>query len=254
MQRLRKGDTSEGRIGATPLSLASDKTKGEERRCEEGRTGVSKIHMSRGDAKKRKKDSIILGPVWRHQSLYPLPPLKAPGPSYIENPLYDLMRWAQPNALIRYHELTSGGALVATLKWPNMYGSLAIGECSAGRYTFKRAGFLRPYVTARVEGTEMEKAILRLGFRLSGSIEFQDGVRFSFKRPSYLRSKWCFTSESGSPVMSITKRGGGKPRGDLTKQGDMAWDSYPHILALVAWYAIILDYEEGEAAVGALNA
>jgi len=54
--------------------------------------------------------------------------------------------------------------------------------------------------------------------------------------------------------MSITKRGGGKPRGDIEMHGDMAWDSYPHILALIAWYAIILDYEEGEAAVGELNA
>lgn len=210
--------------------------------------------MSREDAQKRKKDSMILGPVWRHQSLYPLPPLKVPRPSYIEDPIGKSLRWAQPHALMRYHELTSGGALVATLKWPNMYGSMAIGECSAGRFTFKRAGFLRPYVTARVEGTEMDKAVLRLRFRLSGSIEFQDGVRFSFNRPSFLRSKWSFTSESGSQVMSITKRGGGKPRGDLMIQGDMAWDSYPHILALIAWYAIILDYEEGEAAVGAYNA
>ena len=210
--------------------------------------------MSREDAQKRKKDTTILAPVWRHQSLYPLPPLKVPRPSYIEAPIGESLRWAQPHALIRYHELTSGGALVATLKWPNMYGSLAIGECSMGRFTFKRAGFLHPYVTARVEGTEMDKAVLMLRFRLSGSIEFQDGVRFSFKKPNLLRSKWSLAGENGSQVMSITKRGGGKPRGDVRIHGDMAWDSYPHILALIAWYAIILDYEEREAAVGEYSA
>ncbi len=170
-------------------------------------------------------------------------------PTFIQEPGGRLLKWQQPHAMIRYHELKSDGILLATLRWPKMYGSLAIAECSAGRYTFKRAGFLRPCVTARVEGTKVDIAVLKLRLGLSGSIEMRDRARFILTRPNRFKSKWRIVDENGYPILSMT-RGKGKPKGDVTLHGDVAWKSYPHLLSLIGWYAIILAYEEGEAAVG----
>jgi len=178
---------------------------------------------------------------------------------YIREPSGHKLMWTQLNALIRYHELRSDGGLYATLKWKKMFGSLAIGECSEGRFTLKRGGFLRPFVTVRRENSGNDLATMR--FRsgsvilntvlgLSGALEFETGHRYAFNRLSFWKSKWAFTDENGLPLVTFDRKMKGKPTANVTINCDFRHIPYIHILLLLGWYVIILDYEEAEAATG----
>ena len=178
---------------------------------------------------------------------------------HLKEPKGEKLTWRQPNALVRYHELRSDGALRAILGWNMMYGSLATGECGEGRFTFKRGGFLRPYVTVRTEGSEGNLAVMRFDsssvirnavIGLSGTAEFSTGHRFVFSRLSLRKSRWAFADEDGNVLVTFDRRIRGKPSGTVTvsEGGKRA----PHIqtLVLLGWYVLMLDYAEAEAALG----
>ena len=178
---------------------------------------------------------------------------------HIEKTLEGKLKWTQPHALTRFHELRLDGALFATLRWKKMFGSLAVAEYHEGNYTFKRAGFLRPYITIRREKANHNLAILRfisgsiirnamLG--LAGTLEFETGERFAFNRLSFWKSRWAFYDENGNLLVTLDRRVKGKPSGTVTVNRDFVHLPYLHILVVVGWYAIIMDYEEEEAAIG----
>jgi len=178
---------------------------------------------------------------------------------YIRDPRGRKIVWTRPKPLIRYHELRSDGGLYATLKWKNTFGSLAVGECSEGRFTFKRAGFLRPYVTVRREGYDGNLATMRFSsgsvimnaaFGVSGILEFETGHRFAFNRLSFWKSRWAFTDESGIPMVTFNRKMKGKPSADVVINEDFGDIDYIHILLILGWYVIMLDYEEAEATSG----
>lgn len=178
---------------------------------------------------------------------------------FIERPHAGNLKWTQPHALNRHHELRINGALFATLKWKKMFGSLAVAEFHDGRYTFKRVGFLRPCITVRCEGSAFNMAILRfvsgsvirnavLG--LSGTLEFETGEWFSFNRLSYWKSRWAFSDREGGLIVTFDRKIKGKPSGTVTVNRDFVDEPLLRILVVLGWYAIILEYEEKEAAIG----
>jgi hypothetical protein len=178
---------------------------------------------------------------------------------YVKEPTGKSLRWTRPNALIRYHELRSDGGIYATLNWKKMFGSLALGECSEGRFTFKRAGFMRPSVTVRREGSESNLATMRFSsgsvimnaaFGLSGVLEFETGHKFAFNRLSFWKSRWAFVDENGIPLVTFDRKMKGKPSANVTLNCDFRRIPYIHILLLLGWYVVILDYEEAEATSG----
>ena len=140
-----------------------------------------------------------------------------------------------------------------------MFGSLALGACNEGRFTFKRAGFLRPFVTVRNEKSVGNLATLRFSsgsfimnaaLGPSGVLEFETGQRYAFNRLSFWKSRWAFVDENGNPLVTFDRKIRGKPSATVTILRDFRRIPYIHILLLLGWYAIILDYEEAEAAVG----
>jgi hypothetical protein len=178
---------------------------------------------------------------------------------YIKEPTGASLKWTRPKTLIRYHELRSDGGIYATLKWNKMFGSLAVGECREGRFTFKRAGFLRPFVTVRRENSINNLATMRFNsgsilmnaaFGLNGVLEFETGHRYAFNRLSFWKSRWAFVDEDGILLVTFDRRMKGKPSANVTINSDLTRIPYIHILLLIGWYVIMLDYEEAEATMG----
>ncbi len=176
----------------------------------------------------------------------------------IEMPLSGDLRWTQPHAGVRHHELRMDGALYATLRWKKMFGSLAVAEFCKERYTFKRGGFLRPCITVRREDEDEDLAIMRfcgsfvknavLG--LTGSLEFKTGERFTFDSLNRLKARWAFSDENGDLMVTIDRKIKGKPSGGVTVSREFVDTPHLNILVGLAWYAVIMDYEEREALIG----
>ena len=111
------------------------------------------------------------------------------------------LRWVQPKALVRRHELRSGKDLYATLKWVGLLGSVVEAATADGRFTLRRGGFLRPLVTVRDAALGSEVAMLKLGFFGHGTLEFTNGRRVTVRSNrfwSYEEDVSCARSKSGS--------------------------------------------------------
>jgi hypothetical protein len=178
---------------------------------------------------------------------------------YIKEPIGQTLNWTQPHAGIRYHELKSNGRLYATLKWKTAFGSLAVGECNEGRFTFERAGSPRPYVTVQKENSETNFAILRFtsgsmifnaAFGLSGTLEFDALNKYAFHRLSLWKSMYIFTDRNGEPIVVFKKNRRRKPTGVVKVGRNFGHMRYLSTLLILGWYVLMFDYEEAEAAIG----
>ncbi len=174
---------------------------------------------------------------------------------YIMEPDGRTMAWTRPNVLRRYYELRSDGALYASLKWKKMFGSLAVGESRAAKFTFKRAGFLRPFVTVRREGSGGDFAVLKFSsgsiimntmFGPSGILKFESGEKFLFSKLSFWKSRWAFTDLDGNTIVTFDKRKTGRPSGTATMNSEIRSRINADLLLMLGWYVIVLDHEEEE--------
>lgn len=167
--------------------------------------------------------------------------------------------WTRPRSVLRYHELRSDGGLYATIRWKNTFGSLAVGECREGKFTFKRGGFLRPYVTVRRDGYDSNLAVMKFAsgsaivnaaLGISGTLEFVTGHRYAFHRLSFWDSKWAFSDENGVPLVTFTRKTKGRPTAKVVINEAYGDIEYIHILLMIGWYVMMLDFEEEEASAG----
>lgn len=161
--------------------------------------------------------------------------------------------WVPVEGPRRSFELRWGREVLATLEWASGLGSLAWGRHAEGAFSFKRAGFLNPYVSARVPPSEADVARFHLGGG-GGLLLFGDGRRYDFLRWGFWSPTWGFRDAYGRGLCRFA------PHSGLLKSG--AWVSLDvtpvtapdlPLLVLVGWYAIRLRQEE-EAAAGAMMA
>jgi hypothetical protein len=158
-------------------------------------------------------------------------------------------RWVQPDVLDRRFELRAGDTVLATLCWENSWGSLATGETAEGRWTLKRAGFLRPRITVRVAGSDAEAAVVTLQWSGNGDVQLTDGHQFRWARMNFWHSEWAFTNTGGEPLLVFKPKFvmmGSEAEIEIEAQAL----SLPELslLALLGWYLMVLINEETVAA------
>ena len=158
------------------------------------------------------------------------------------------MAWVQPRALERQYELRSGQELFATLTWVKVFGSLAEVQTSDGRFTLKRGGFLRPYVTIRDTAMENDLAILKIGMFRHGTLEFTNGKRISLVSGRFWGFEWEFVDENGQKLCSMRmKTQMMKYSAEVTLFEPLRKDSDLMVMLLVGWYTMVLMSEEAAA-------
>jgi hypothetical protein len=109
-------------------------------------------------------------------------------------------------------ELRSGRSLFGKLKWKKLLGSLATATTAGDKWTFKRTGFFRPIVTARIPKSDQNVAIFNpTGLGSDGTLEMMSGSTFKWTTTDSWHSKWGFKDEAGEdiivfePVWSMVK-------------------------------------------------
>ena len=159
------------------------------------------------------------------------------------------LRWEQPKWTQRFHRLVSGETTYATLEWPQAFRSTGLSVSREGRYSFKRGGFLHPFVTVRRQEFEMEMARLSLDWRGNGELVFTNAQRFAFTRGGLTRLDYQVTDHRGAHLFSLSKGLGAiKHSGDV--QITPAGLSHRDIALLVtlAWYLAVMISEDAAAA------
>jgi hypothetical protein len=159
------------------------------------------------------------------------------------------LRWTQPKALVRHHELRSDQNLLATLTWPKPLRSLAEAVTADGRYTLKRGGFLRPFVSIRDVAFDNEIAALKIGLLGHGTLEFANGRRITVLSTRFWSYDWELIDEGGQllcKVKKITKVMTNSA--DVTVSEGIRKDRDLMVMMIASWYAMVLMSDEAAAA------
>jgi hypothetical protein len=151
------------------------------------------------------------------------------------------MFWTHHRVLRCDYDLYAGDAVVATLRWGRMIGSLATAAAAEGSWTFERSGFLRPRVTVRVAGTQTDLAILKPHWPADATLEFGDGRRYRWTHAGFWRTEWIFATEAGEALVRV------KPRfalrgnaADVAIEPSAGNNPDLSLLVTLAWYLVVL--------------
>lgn len=118
------------------------------------------------------------------------------------------LEWRQPAAFSRSYELKSGDTLLAALEFLKMLGTLARARTAQQTWTFKRAGFLTPVVTARVEGSESDLATYHPNWSGNkGQLALPGGERLEFRTTNIWASAWALLDSQGGELIRFHSKG-----------------------------------------------
>jgi len=163
------------------------------------------------------------------------------------------LRWEQPKWTHRRHRLVSGERAYATLEWPQAFRSLGLSSSREGSYTFKRGGFLHPYVTVRRQEFEIELAKLTLDWSGNGDLQFTNGQRYHFTRSGLARFDYDVTDQHGGSLFKLRKDWTAlKHSGDVLISPSGMSNRDLALLITLSWYlAVMASEDSATAAAGA---
>lgn len=164
------------------------------------------------------------------------------------------LTWVQPSMRKQAYELRAGDEVVATLAWQR--GSLADALADDRHWTFKRAGFWQPRVTARVAGSDTDIAVFRPAWMGGGTLELAGGKVLRFSAANFWHSQWVWQEPgTDTPLVHFKSQPG------LLKTGGQveitpAARTLPELalLVLLGWYLLILFAHDAAAASAASTA
>lgn len=153
------------------------------------------------------------------------------------------LAWKQSPAQPRHYELRAGEDLIAELDFLKAFGTLARGRAGERSWTFKRAGFLSPIVTARVEGAGDDCAIYHPNFSSSqGQLRLADGRNFELRLGGVWSRQALLVDNERREVFRIHLKG--DPSLGSTVEVRLPGTPEIELLLLLAWYVLVLQMQD----------
>jgi hypothetical protein len=153
------------------------------------------------------------------------------------------LTWTQLRA--GHYSLRGGEDVFAQFRYQTASGSLATGEASQARWTFKRIGLQRPRITARRAGQEKDVAVLKHSGRGEALLELADGRQFRWKATRARRREKGFYDPTGELILRFYPQpvpGKVQARVELG-QGWTGMVELP-LLVLIGWYRWLIEVNE----------
>jgi len=140
--------------------------------------------------------------------------------------------------------------VIARIRWPRTFGSLAEAEFGEYRWTFKRWGFLRPRVTVRTDSAAEYSAVLELSFGGGGLLRMRSGRCFRWTRQGFWSRQFVFADDQGAELVFIEPKLGVLRRSG-TVHVHVKATPLPELplLLLLGWYVTILIADDEASAV-----
>jgi len=159
--------------------------------------------------------------------------------------------WKQPSARREEYELRAGDEVLATLRWPKSWGSLAEAEVAEGRWTFKRVGFWRTRGTLRVAGDEDDIGTFEARWTGNGTLTLASGESYGWESTNlWVRATGGPTraapSSSASATASLLRE---EAAVELSPRAS-ALSDLP-LLVLYGWYLLVMHNRDAAGATAA---
>lgn len=148
------------------------------------------------------------------------------------------------------YECRAGGRPLARLRWRSVCGSLAVGECAEGRWSFKRMGFFRPRITVRGEGAETDLGVLQTTGRTT-QLRLADGAVFTWSRVRPRHRRYAFVDASGGTVVEFACAGWSSASAAVITGATATPPGTLALLVLTGWYRLVLEQMDEDTAMTA---
>jgi hypothetical protein len=175
------------------------------------------------------------------------------------------LRWLRTLNSPAGFTLYSGDRPVAEVTWASANGSRALATTAEGRWTLKRAGFLLPHLTLRVEGAPNDAARITLHADIRADlartevtagrigdnyhrVDFVAGPQFRFSRTGVQTPAWRVRTDAGVEVAHIEPLREGRTLTSAAVIVTPEGSGHPELLAVLVftWYFIVLAWFEDE--------
>jgi hypothetical protein len=125
--------------------------------------------------------------------------------------------WVQPKTMKRRFELRQNDALVGSLFFRSVTGTLAVAESAHGCWTYKRVGFFNTRITIRKEGVDTDLAVYKPNLWGYGILKFNDGSSYAWRATNIWRTAWVLTGAGDRPIIQFRAGVEGQKLGDTFK-------------------------------------
>jgi len=158
------------------------------------------------------------------------------------------LRWLRTRDRPDSFSLLAGDSTIATLEWAQRGGSLATARTASDEWSLKRGGFLNPHITVRSGEAPRARLSVHLNYH---QIDLAGGASYRFHRAGVLVPAWKVTTPGGKEVLHLEPVREGRRLTAGAVVVDPAAQSLPELLllAVLAWYFIVLAWFEDEAVV-----
>lgn len=156
--------------------------------------------------------------------------------------------WCQPDTWKSGYELCAGDEVVATLRLPKLWGSLAEAESADGRWTFKRVGFWRQRVTIRNAGEEADLGTFDPRWTGEGTLRIGD-VYYQWDATSFWKQTFVWRDHLGQELMAFASTNA-LTKSEAKLEISPAGRELQHssLLALFGWYLVVKSIQDSVAA------
>ena len=157
------------------------------------------------------------------------------------------LRWLRTQESPAAFSLRAGDRELASLRWARPGGSLATAATAGAIWTLKRAGFLQPTILVRQNG--VAEPVARLSAHLTRhEISVGGSPAYRLRHLTHLLPSWRLTDAAGREVLHIEP----VPEKRAIEAGAVvvapdAWGPAVLLLAVLAWYFVVLSWFEDEA-------
>ncbi|MDA4134876.1 MAG: hypothetical protein OK441_04855 [Thaumarchaeota archaeon] len=150
-------------------------------------------------------------------------------------------------------QLEAGGEFVGAIRWDRGWGTLATGESTEGRWTFKRVGLLTPKIVVRASGSQTNSATLTTAWRGGGVIDLPTGESFRLGPKGFWRSEWVLTGSDQRPLMTMKPSFAWGKAGASVEVEPAALSVHEFsLLVVLSWYSVLLvsyDNSDGDGSI-----
>ena len=148
--------------------------------------------------------------------------------------------WVQPNAWKMDYELRAGDAVIGTLRFRSLWGTLATGENADGCWTFKRVGFWQTRATIRICGSDAEIGTFTHNrWSGGGTLELQDGRKVLITSNLW-QTRLDFQEESGRRLLGFQNKGVLKVSSTVHIEPDALTEPGISLMVLFGWYVMVM--------------
>ena len=153
------------------------------------------------------------------------------------------LTWSKISRSCNY-QLELDGEVAGTLERSSFWRSEFVAETEAGRWIFRRGGFLGTGAEIVDAASRQPVAAFKSSWGAGGTLTFADGEKFRLECSGWWHPMWSVSTEGGQPVLLLYTR---EKTVETTGSAAVA-ESRLSLLVMFAWYRVLRAEEDAASA------